>query len=76
MCVCGHWNRFKGYVGETSKRRGGAHNYGLFGVHRYRLEPNRTDVCHERRIRLKWDGGGGGGGGGNDLRQRLPRYRS
>ena len=25
-------------VGETSGRRGGAHNYGLFRAHRYHLE--------------------------------------
>ena len=29
-----HWNCFKGNVGETSERRGGAHDYGLFRAHR------------------------------------------
>ena len=34
-----HWNCFKGKVGETSERRGGAH-MGLFEGHTYRLELN------------------------------------
>ena len=25
-----HWNCFEGQIGETSERRGGVHNYGLF----------------------------------------------
>ena len=29
-----------GNFGETSERRGGAYNYGLFRAHKYRLEPN------------------------------------
>ena len=29
-----HWNRSKGDFGETSDRKGGAHIYGLFVVHR------------------------------------------
>ena len=33
-----HWNRFKGDVGETSERRGGAHM--RFSDHRYHLELN------------------------------------
>ena len=35
-----HWNCFKGKVGETSERRSGAHNYGLFQANRYHLELN------------------------------------
>ena len=38
-----HWNRFKCNFGETSKRLGGAHNYGLFRAHKYHLELNWTD---------------------------------
>ena len=33
-------NHFKGNVGETSERRHGAHNYGLFRAPRYHLELN------------------------------------
>ena len=29
------WNRFKDNVAETSERRGGANNYGLFRAHSY-----------------------------------------
>ena len=35
-----HQNRFKCHIGETSERQGGAHNYGLFWVHKYHLELN------------------------------------
>ena len=41
-----HWNCFEGNVGETSERRGRAHIYGLFWVHRNSLELNCT--------KLKW----------------------
>ena len=33
----------KGNVGETSERRGGAHNYGLFRAHRYHLQLNEMN---------------------------------
>ena len=35
-----HWNHFKGDIGETTDRRGGAHNYRLFRAHKYHLELN------------------------------------
>ena len=34
----------KSNVGETSERRGGAHNYGVFRAHREHFELNGTDV--------------------------------
>ena len=36
----------RGNLGETSERRGGAHNYGLFRAHRYHLELNWTRWNH------------------------------
>ena len=38
------WSRFKGDIGDISERRDGAHNYGLFPVHRYHLELNCTEL--------------------------------
>ena len=46
-----HWNCFKGKVGETSERWGGAHNYGLFRAPWYHLEQNRIDVI---RLQAHW----------------------
>ena len=39
-----HRNCFKGNVGQTPERRGGAHNSELLRAHGYRLEQSSADV--------------------------------
>ena len=52
----GHWNRYRSNVGETSERRGGARNYGLFPAHIYHLELNWTELNPNREDTMQVSG--------------------